>query len=115
MGLDCSVTVHDQYYLMRIDGELTAANCAHVLETINQHITSVEKPLICDLEQMAYIDSRGLGTLVTLFTHMKKAGQSFQLIKVRPDVEKIIRMTALHTIFSLHPSLESALHELHGI
>ncbi len=114
MSLECSVNTQENYYLVVVKGEMTASCCAQVLDVVHDQITSVDRAVIIDLEQVEYIDSRGLGILVSLFTHMKKFEYPFFVVCVQPDVMKIIKMTALHTILPIQSSVESALEEING-
>ncbi|MDX9702845.1 MAG: STAS domain-containing protein [Candidatus Auribacterota bacterium] len=114
MPLECVVSTDELYYLITVEGEMTSGCCNVVLDITHGQIPSIDRPVIMDMSGVEYIDSRGIGIIVSLFTHIKKTGYQFLLVSVRPNVLKIIKMTALQTILSLHPTIDSALSEING-
>ena len=114
MSLECSVNTQSDHYLVTVSGEMTASCCGQVLDTVHEQIESVDRAVIIDLGKVDYVDSRGLGILVSIFTHMKKFEYPFYIVAIQVDVMKIIKMTALHTILPIQSSVESALEEING-
>jgi anti-sigma B factor antagonist len=65
--------------------------------------------LVVDLAQVKFIDSFGLGALVSALRVVRSAGGDLKLACVPPSVESVLRLTRLSTVFDCHPAMEDAL------
>jgi len=102
------IKTEPKYYYLEVKGEMKTPSCHDIPVQFKEKVPLINKPVIIDLKNVTYLDSRGLGTLVFLFTHIKKAGQKLYLTGIQDEVLKIMKLTALDTIFSIYPSVESA-------
>lgn len=59
------------------------------------------KELILDLDELEYIDSSGLGFLVTLHERMERQGQKLQLLNMRSHVARVFKITRLDQILDI--------------
>jgi anti-sigma B factor antagonist len=64
--------------------------------------------LVLDLQQVAFMDSSGLGALVG---HMKYMGteRNFEICGLSPTVEKVFKLTRMDSVFTIHDDLAMAL------
>ncbi|MCD6459345.1 STAS domain-containing protein [bacterium] len=106
--MEFSIKTEQKYYLITINGEMKTPSCHDIPCQFKDKIPLINKPVVIDLKNVTYLDSRGLGILVFLFTHIKKAGQKLYLTEIKDEVFKIIKLTALDNIFSIYPSIKSA-------
>ncbi len=65
--------------------------------------------LVLNLAGVNYIDSGGLGTLVSLFTSAKKNGGSIKLASLTQRVGDLMQVTKLLTVFEVYDTEEQAL------
>ncbi len=70
--------------------------------------------LVVDLANVKFIDSFGLGALVSALRVVRSAGGDLKLACVPPSVESVLRLTRLTTVFEAFPSLEDALRAFQG-
>jgi len=111
--MDYFISYEQKYYLLKVKGEMIGADCAQVSNQFIEKVNNLDNPVIMDLSEVEYIDSRGLGIIVFLYTHVKKKGQRFFLAGVSKEIMKILKVTALDTILSIYPDIETiANHEL---
>lgn len=54
-----------------------------------------------DFSQCQFIDSTGLGTLVSIYKKCKEKGGDVELHHLKPDVLKVIKMTRLDHVFTI--------------
>ncbi|MCB1162127.1 MAG: STAS domain-containing protein [Candidatus Latescibacteria bacterium] len=59
--------------------------------------------LILDLDGLEYIDSSGLGFLVTLHERMERKGQKLRLTNLRNHVGRVFKITRLDQILDIQP------------
>ena len=106
--MEFSIKTEPKYHRVTIKGEMKTPSCHDLPVQFKEKIPLINKPVIIDLKNVTYLDSRGLGILVFLFTHIKKAGQKLYLANIQNEVLKIMQLTALDNIFSIYPTVESA-------
>ena len=64
-----------------------------ILPRIGQHST-----VTIDCEDLKFIDSAGTGAIVRLWKECRMVGAELELIKVIPEVQKLLHMTRLHQL-----------------
>jgi anti-sigma B factor antagonist len=64
--------------------------------------------LALDLSRVEFVDSSGLGALVTLLKAVRPAGE-LVLFGLKPGVQEILRLTHLDSIFTCKPNEEAAM------
>lgn len=66
--------------------------------------------LIVNLNCVDFIDSSGLGALVSALKHLKQSGQQgdIRLAHVKPPVESVLEIIRLHRVFSRYGSVDEA-------
>lgn len=87
---------------LQVAGEFRAA----LLELIHTGHTR----LVVDLEDVNFIDSSGLGALVTALKTVKlrNTDGDVRLANVRPPVVALLEIIRLHRVFSSYPSVDLA-------
>ena len=65
--------------------------------------------LVIDLSQVQFIDSSGLGALLSGYKNAALRSSGFALAGVQPRVASMFELTRLHRVFDIYPSLEDAL------
>jgi anti-sigma B factor antagonist len=58
------------------------------------------KVIVVDLEDLTYVDSLGLGTLVRLYASAKQGGCEFTLLHLGKQLRNVLKMTNLLSVFS---------------
>jgi len=64
---------------------------------------------VIDLTEVEWLNSWGVGQLVSAFTSMKNRGGTLAICGCRPKVFNVLQMTRFDSIFPFHPDLDSAL------
>ena len=75
-------------------------------ESMNAIDESNSKKLL-NFEQVEFIDSSGLGAVVSVMKHLGK-GRKMDLCALTPTVEKVFWLTRMDSIFSIYATLEQA-------
>lgn len=68
---------------------------------INKLIEKGEKNFIFDFGNCNFIDSTGLGALVSIYKKCAEKGGSIKLKSLKPEVEKLFKLTRLDKIFEI--------------
>lgn len=66
------------------------------------------RPVFLDLENTPFIDSAGIGWLLSNHKRFTQAGGRLVLHSLTPSVDQVVQLLRLHTIFHLAPNLPAA-------
>jgi len=95
--------------VMRCNGRIASGEAVESLRVQVSGMFGNHKHFILHLGDVDFIDSSGLGTLVRLLSSTRRLHGDLKLCNVRPSIDKVLKMTNLHTLLETHPSEESAI------
>ncbi len=78
-------------------------------DEVKKAVTDGTKRIVLNLGDVNYIDSSGLGTLVSLHTTAQNAGATIKLANLTKRVGDLLQVTKLLTVFDVHNSEYEAL------
>jgi anti-sigma B factor antagonist len=91
-----SVTVVD------ISGQIVLGEESAALRNMVCDLSSKgHKQILLNLGDVHYIDSSGLGTLVSAFTSVRKQGGELKLLNLTKKVSELMQITRLYTVFDI--------------
>jgi anti-anti-sigma factor len=79
-------------------GKLTLEHASQLRNKIRTLIPD-EKRIVVDLKEVPFMDSSGLGTLVTLYVSSRSRGCKLELVNVSPALRTLLGMTNLLSLF----------------
>jgi anti-sigma B factor antagonist len=83
--------------------ELSAANSNVFREEVRAALPSTLKAVEIDLSQTNFVDSCGLGALISLYKTASSFNQgvSFRLVNPSPSIQQLFELTRMHRIFEI--------------
>ena len=81
--------------------ELVAANAAQVRDEIRAALPATTVNLDLDLSALTFLDSSGLGTLISLHKTLRSRNGTVRLLKPAANVQQILELTRLHRVFEI--------------
>ncbi len=81
--------------------ELGAANAGQVRDAIRAALKPSHTTLNLDLSTVTFLDSSGLGTLISLHKSLRAQNGAVRLIKPAANVSQILELTRLHRVFEI--------------
>jgi anti-sigma B factor antagonist len=93
--------------VVSLRGELDVAEAASVAAALAQ-VAACTRQVIVDLEGLEFIDSSGLAALVRARKHARLAGGDLLLAAPQRQVLRVLAITRLTDIFSVHACVEDA-------
>lgn len=98
---------------LKIDGDLIGETKGiELIELINNLLNQGIKNALVDIENVRYINSSGIGVLITILTKFRNKGGEMYLIKPSDHVKKLLIITKLQAIFNIVESKEEALNRI---
>ncbi len=109
---DFTITEKNNHWVVDLKGRMMDT------ESIKELITEVEEALkkhnkiILNLEQLEYLNSSGLNTLISILTKSRVIGGETIITNVPETVNKLFIISKLNTVFEIRNSVEEAEKEL---
>ena len=96
-------------HVIEVTGELDLYSAPELQEMTARAIDAGSKDLIVDLSHVTFIDSTGLGILVSTLNRIRRMSGTLALIVSDYDVERLLELSGLHGTFTIYRSREEAL------
>lgn len=78
-------------------------------EAIQDVLAKGEKKILLNMSDVTYIDSSGLGELVTAFTSVRNRGGELKLLNLTRRVHDLLQITKLYTVFDIKDDESAAI------
>lgn len=92
-------TLHLAVACPRLDA-VTARDFKSEVEALWQ--PGIER-LVVDLQPVEFVDSSGIGALLSIYKKLPPQSASIKLLRVHPTVQAVIELLRLHRIFEIEP------------
>ena len=103
----------DPLQIDRLDRGVLSLRGPLTMENISPFMNAVRREdaptMILDFTNVPYLDSSGLGSLVSACTSFAKSGRRLALTGVNKRVQKVFEITKVEQIFLMFPTLDDAL------
>ena len=102
MSMKVSNRQVDGITVVDMSGRITLGEGSVVLrDTIRDLVGKGQKKILLNLGDVTYIDSSGIGELVSAFTSVRREGGDLKLLKLTKKVHDLLQITKLYTVFDI--------------
>ncbi len=96
--------------MLDLSGRITLGEGSALLRsTIRELLEEKRFKILVNLGDINYIDSSGIGELVSAFTTVKNRGGELKLLHLTKKVHDLLQITKLYTVFEVHSDEVAAL------
>ncbi len=96
--------------IVDLSGRITMGEGSGTLrDAVREILSSGSKKILLNLADVNYIDSAGLGELVSAYTAVKNAGGELKLLKLTKKVRDLLVITKLVTVFDVQDDESAAI------
>ena len=100
--MDFSTRQSDDITIVDLRGRITLGEgSVTVRDTVRDLLSKGQKRILLNLGGVNYIDSSGIGELVSAFTAAKKQGGELKLLNLTKKVHDLLQITKLYTVFDV--------------
>ena len=78
-------------------------------DVLRDLVTKNNKKILLNLGEVSYIDSSGIGELVSGFTTVTNGGGQLKLLNLTKRVRDLLQITKLYTVFDVHEDEAAAI------
>lgn len=101
--------------ILRLSGDLIGEDTgANIINTANDAINEGFRTCVIDISGLRYVNSSGIGVLITILTKFRNKGGEVYLMRPSENVQKLLVITKLNAIFQIIQSEEEALNTTKG-
>ena len=92
----------DGVTIVDCSGRITLGEGSVVLrDSVKELLSKGEKKILLNLGDVNYIDSSGIGELVSAYTTVKNQGGELKLLNLTKKVHDLLQITKLYTVFDV--------------
>lgn len=100
----------DGVTVLDLSGRITLGEgSVQLRDAVRDLIGKGHKDILVNLEDVNYIDSSGLGELVSAYTTARNQSAKLKLLKLTKKVHDLLQLTKLYTVFDIYDDEASAI------
>lgn len=88
--------------IVDLSGRITLGEGSAILrDTVRDLLAKSQKKILLNLAEVTYIDSSGIGELVSAYTSVRNQGGDLKLLNLTKKVHDLLQITKLYTVFDV--------------
>lgn len=88
--------------IVDLSGRITLGEGSVILrDSVRDLLSKGNKSIVLNLADVSYIDSSGIGELVSAYTHVRREGGELKLLNLTKKVHDLLQITKLYTVFDI--------------
>jgi len=95
--------------ILRIEGDVTSSSEAELMAAYASIADGGTRLVVLDFSRLAYMNSGGIGLLVTLLVRTQRAGQRLLAVGLSEHYRQILALTRLDEAIAIHDDQTAAL------
>lgn len=102
MSMKANTRQVDGIAIVDLSGRITLGEGSVILrDTVRDLVGKGNKKILLNLGEVNYIDSSGIGELVSAFTSVRNQGGELKLLNLTKKVHDLLQITKLYTVFDI--------------
>ena len=107
--MSLAITKQGEVVVVDVEGQLVVGNRNEFKQKVLDELERGARKVLIDFARTGYIDSSGLGVLVTLSRRIREEGGELRLANLNDDLKTLFELTKLDTLFQISDTKERAL------
>jgi anti-sigma B factor antagonist len=108
MDLGLDVEERDGFAVLSVRGEVDVYTAPRFRERLIELVSEGKHKIIVDLEGVDFLDSTGLGTIISALKRARTHGGDMRLVCTQPRIKRLFEITGLDKAVPLMPTLDAA-------
>ena len=109
MDLRLDVSQRGEWSIVEVGGEVDVATAPRLREQLISLVGDGRYRIVVSLEGVDFIDSTGLGVLISGLKRVRTHGGRFSLVCTEPRILKVFEITGLLAVFNVCGTIEDAI------
>ncbi|HST20046.1 MAG TPA: STAS domain-containing protein [Blastocatellia bacterium] len=108
--MDIKERVVDGVSVLDLSGKIVLGEGdGQIRERIKDLLTEGQKKILLNLGDVTYVDSAGLGALISSYTTTKREGGQLKLVNLTKRIQDLLAITKLITVFDTYDTEQEAI------
>ncbi|CAM2008359.1 STAS domain-containing protein [Acanthopleuribacter pedis] len=104
-----SIETHEHFTIIKLQGRIDIGNGDVQLRNIISDVArSGTEAIILDFKKVSYMDSSGVGELISQYTEVQTMGKCMFLANLNAKIYDLMTLTQLITVLPIYDSIEDA-------
>ena len=103
------VRKQNEVTIIDVEGQLIVGNRQELKQKVLEELENGSRKFLIDFTNTGYIDSSGLGVLVSLSKKIREQGGELRLANLNEDLRTLFELSTLDTLFHISNNREEAL------
>jgi len=99
--LELKIRKSNEIYIIDVNGDMDLYNSYKLKELVTKMVNKKVQKFVVNLQNVEYIDSSGIGSLIYIYSTTKKLDIKFLIANVHGSVKKVIELTKLMNYFPI--------------
>ena len=109
MSMKVTTRQVDGITILDLSGRITLGEgSVQLRDSVRDLLSKAQKQILLNLADVNYIDSSGIGELVSAFTTVRNQGGDLKLLNLTKKVHDLLQITKLYTVFDVKDDEASA-------
>jgi anti-sigma B factor antagonist len=106
--MEITVSQEPEVQVLGCSGKLTMVTARHLREAVEQSLTAGPPRLILDLGRVEFVDSSGLGALISALKRARQGGGDLRIADVTEQVRTVLKLTNLDRVLKPYADVAGA-------
>ncbi|MCF7794244.1 MAG: STAS domain-containing protein [Candidatus Cloacimonetes bacterium] len=109
--MDFNFKLQDEIGIVKIIGRLIASNAKEFKDNFPEFLEQA-RYIVLDLSEMEYIDSLGLGSIISFYKAITEADGDLCIANLQSKPKTLFQITKVHLIFNVFDELDEAVESM---
>lgn len=114
MQVTVTTSQQDGVFVLAFGGDIDVASAVTVRDALDRVIAAGHHTIVLDLSEVRFLDSTGLGVMVGRLKAVRDLGGDMHLVCTSPRITRVLSITGLDEVFTVHDSTDDAVAALRG-
>lgn len=88
-------------WIVEIIGELDILTSTELKKSLHDMLDEMESNIKLNCENLFYIDSTGLGVIISILNRVKNSGNNISIVNAQSNIDKLIRISGLDKVIEV--------------
>lgn len=108
MQVTVTTSQQEGVFILALGGDIDVATAVTVRDALDRVIAAGHHHVVMDLNEVRFLDSTGLGVMVGRLKAVRDLGGDMHLVCTSSRIARVLSLTGLDEVFSLHDTVEEA-------
>ncbi|NLD35723.1 MAG: STAS domain-containing protein [Desulfatiglans sp.] len=107
--MDINEEIIDKVGVVKLTGRLDAASVKSFKDTVSSLVKKEICNIVVDMKDVEFIDSSGLGSLVSCLRIVNNEGGDIRLSSLQNQIRALLELTRMHRVFQIFDDTDTAI------